>query len=82
MGYIQKCFIRKNTVELRKKVSMLGTERGISMFDDNKGLLCASEYGIRFHYNDAEIANELIKHGYIDCGTNEEIVSCNCSITG
>lgn len=73
MGYTQKCFIRKNTPELREKVYRLGTTRGISIFDDIMGILCANENDIRCWDDEWGNADKLISKGYIDCGTNEEL---------
>ena len=73
MGFTHKCFIRKNTPELREKVYSLGTTRGISIFDDIMGILCANENDIRCWDDEWGNADKLISKGYVDCGTNEEL---------
>ena len=80
MAFIQPCFIRKNTPELRKKLEELGYEpnwlmrkhpdvwHGISVFTNS------TYYGL----GENELENYAPKEHYegkhfVDCGTNEEL---------
>lgn len=63
MAFIQPCFIRKNTPELRKKLEELGyTHIGISL-----SCIKTNKSGI------SEQAEECEINTRIDCGTNEEL---------
>ena len=84
MAFIQPCFIRKNTPELRNKLEELGYEPCYSMVkypDKYSNLFVSSNYGDRyFGYDDENMQlfnyeiNELIKSkALIDCGTNEKL---------
>ena len=67
--FIQPCFIRKNTPELRKKLEELGYKMGESLnTNKSKGLIC-TKYGKVFNI----ICNADISKYDIDCGTNEEL---------
>ena len=84
MSFIQHCFIRKNTPELRKKLEELGYEPCYSMVkypEKYTNLFVSSNYGDRyFGYDDENMQifsyeiNELTKtKELIDCGTNEDL---------
>ena len=73
MTFIQPCFIRKNTPELRKKLEELGYK--YSTFDDLKldGIITfpnKSKYSVwaNYHFNE-----KYTLKSYIDCGTNEDL---------
>lgn len=71
MGFTQKCFIRKNTPGLRKKIKEI--ERGISLFYETMEILAADSIEVRAWDNEWNNDAMLIRKGYIDCGTNEEL---------
>lgn len=66
--FTQKCFIRKNTPELRDKLENLGIRN--NCFDDNEGEWLASNYGmfISVFPGFGNLHDEDI-----DCGENEEL---------
>ena len=77
MGFIQPCFIRKNTPELRKKLEELGyTPNSYECFwdDDNRYLITfispTGFDGFGLCITDCCI---LDNKSYIDCGTNEDL---------
>ena len=75
--FIQPCFIRKNTPELRKKLEELGYEPNAyeSFWEDNNRYIITTidSQGYAFYTlcikNCCILENEL----FIDCGTNEEL---------
>ena len=67
----QKCFIRKNTPELVDKLSLLGGRSGAVFFDEKYNTLAVEE--IFFRCVADNTADTLIKQGFIDCGTNDEL---------
>ena len=77
MGFIQPCFIRKNSPELRKKLEELGYEQNAyECFweDDNRYIITTIDSQGYSYYtlcikNSCLLENEL----FIDCGTNEEL---------
>ena len=83
MAFIQPCFIRKNTPELRKKLEELGYEPCYQMTihpDVHKNIAVCNFFGSRYYgVSDDEITRpggieDAIKNrGMIDCGTNEEL---------
>ena len=64
MSFIQSCFIRKNTPELRKKLEGLGYEMNLIYSPNEHNLYIGS--GV---YSSAN----FIDNYYLDCGTNEEL---------
>lgn len=81
MGFIQPCFIRKNTPELRKKLEELGYKPFGSVkyeWDTGWGLSTDNRLG-EFESFDNNGLENIIKCGApdyedsIDCGTNEEL---------
>lgn len=66
--FTQKCFIRKNTPELREKLKNLGIRH--NSFDDNEGEWLASNYGM---FISVFPGFENLHDEDIDCGTNEEL---------
>ena len=73
MSFIQPCFIRKNTPELRKKLEKLGYK--YSTFDDLKlnGIITfpsKNEYSVWANYH---FDGKHILKSFIDCGDNKEL---------
>lgn len=73
MSFIQPCFIRKNTPELRKKLEELGYK--YSTFDDFKldGIITfpsRNEYSVWANYH---FDGKHTLKSYIDCSDNEEL---------
>lgn len=73
MTFIQPCFIRKNSPELRKKLEELGYK--YSTFDDLKldGIITfpnKSKYSVwaNYHFNE-----KYTLKSYIDCGINKNL---------
>lgn len=66
--FTQKCFIRKNTLELREKLRNLGIRH--NSFDDNEGEWLASNYGM---FISVFPGFENLHDEDIDCGENEEL---------
>lgn len=64
MKFIQPCFIRKNTPELRKKLEELGYRMNLIYSPNEHNLYIGS--GV---YSSAN----FIDNYYLDCGTNEEL---------
>ena len=75
MAFIQPCFIRKNTPELRKKLEELGY-RYCSTFDEKAPYLWLGEGVIYDTFNVGitiiEVGEYLGPYG-ISCGSNEEL---------
>lgn len=65
--FIQPCFIKKNTPELRKKLEELGYNRHPS-YGDNEYLYLNRGF---YHTNVVGYSEEIER--MIDCGTNEEL---------
>ena len=78
MGFIQPCFIRKNTQEIRARLNNLGYFRNRewkNYNDDNKRnfiLVYGNTYSLLHVYYES-LLHPLKKYGSIDCGTNEEL---------
>ena len=81
MAFIQPCFIRKNTTELRKKLEELGYKPFGSVkyeWDTGRGLSTDNRLG-EFESFDNNGLENIIKceppdyEDSIDCGTNEEL---------
>ena len=76
--FIQKCFIRKNTPELVKRLEWLGYEIPFVVEYGNGDTILA-KYGLlcNIHSIPNSIFGEnyfsLLTHSAIDCGTNEEL---------
>lgn len=83
MSFIQPCFIRKNTPELRKKLEELGYEPCYRMTiypNAYKNLAVCNFFGNMYYgvSNDeitrpGDITDAIKNRGMIDCGTNEEL---------
>lgn len=77
MGFIQSAFIRKNTLELRKKLERLGY-RPLSCIEDEECLSTTPNLG-HYHSIPATLFDNKDPHstydcaGRIDCGTNEDL---------
>lgn len=75
MAFTQSCFIRKNTLELRKKLEELGY-RYCSTFNEKAPYLWLGEGVIYDTFNSNIITIEVGKYFSpygISCGTNEEL---------
>ena len=78
MTFIQPCFIRKNTPEIRKKLEEIGYDKPTALFQNKT-------FGITTLYRDGrgdyiifEIDDDfeniiLPNSDFIDCGDNEEL---------
>lgn len=66
--FIQPCFIRKNTPEIRKKLEELGYNRHPSYGDNGQYLYLNRGF---YHTNVIGYTEEIER--MIDCGTNEEL---------
>ena len=83
MGFIQPCFIRKNTPELRKKLEELGYEPSYPIFqypEVFKHIAACNFFGSKYYgvsddevSHHSEIKDAIKNRGMIDCGTNEEL---------
>ena len=83
MVFIQPCFIRKNTPELRKKLEELGYEPCHQMTiypNAYKNIAVCNFFGSRYYgvSDDEEarpggITDAIKNRGMIDCGTNEDL---------
>ena len=83
MGFIQPCFIRKNTPELRKKLEELGYKPSYPIFqypEVFKHIAACNFFGSKYYgvsddevYHHGEIKDAIKNRGMIDCGTNEEL---------
>ena len=77
MGFIQPCFIRKNTSELRKKLEELGyTPNSYECFwDDEKRYIITTIDSNGFAFYTLCIKNCCVLENkeFIDCGDNEEL---------
>ena len=74
MAFIQSCFIRKNTRELRARLYNLRDRSGKGFWDCNFNTLLVA-YPTYYTNLDDEWGNAeaLIKNGVIDCDRNEEM---------
>ena len=81
MAFIQPCFIRKNTPELRRKLESLGYKKGAyplpvgreDVYDRDIHL-----YENSYHFRDSTLYGIT---NNIDCGTNEDLFIALASIT-
>ena len=83
MGFIQPCFIRKNTPELRKKLEELGYKPSYPIFqypEVFKHIAACDFFGSKYYgvsddevSHHGEIKDAIKNRGMIDCGTNEEL---------
>ena len=83
MGFIQPCFIRKNTSELRKKLEELGYKPSYPIFqypEVFKHIAACNFFGSKYYgvsddevSHHGEIKDTIKNRGMIDCGTNEEL---------
>ena len=83
MAFIQPCFIRKNSPELRKKLEELGYEPSFSMGkypEVYKNIAVCNFFGSRYYgisddeaARPGDITDAIKNRGMIDCGTNEEL---------
>ena len=86
MAFIQPCFIRKNTPELRKKLEELGYFPSSKIWYDENFAICtiyrvnAGEY-FTFKIDDDFERIIAPSYPYIDCGTNEELFISLASMT-
>lgn len=81
--FIQPCFIRENSPELRKKLEELGYEPcyRMTLFPDvYKNIAVCNFFGSKYYGvadNEAsrpgDITDAIKNRGMIDCGTNEEL---------
>ena len=81
--FTQPCFIRKNILELRKKLEELGYEpcHRMTIYPDvYKNIAACNFFGSKYYgVSDDEatrsgsIADAIKNRGMIDCGTNEEL---------
>lgn len=70
--FIQRCFIIKNSKELRDKVYRLGGRNGKWLNDASEIIACSHEM-FRCHDLDLGAEYTLVNKGYIHCGKNEEL---------
>lgn len=79
MGFITPCFIRKNTLELRKKLEELGYNHPIDVIEDERFCIATSPVNCNYHIIIKGAFDDTNPHytwncaGRIDCGTNEEL---------
>ena len=83
MAFIQPCFIRKNTPELRKKLEELGYEPCHQMTiypNAYKNIAVCNFFGSRYYgvsddeaARPGDITDAIKNRGMIDCGTNEDL---------
>ena len=81
MGFIQPCFIKKNTAELRRKLESLGYRKGgyplpvgrEDVYDRDIHL-----YENSYHFRDSTLYGIT---NNIDCGTNEDLFIALASMT-
>lgn len=83
MAFIQPCFIRKNSPELRKKLEELGYKPSYPIFqypEVFKHIAACNFFGSKYYgVSDEEVSqhgdiNDAIKNrGMIDCGDNEDL---------
>lgn len=70
--FTQRCFIIKNSKELRDKVYRLGGRNGKWLNEASEIIACSHEM---FRCHDLDLGAEymLVDKGYIHCGTNEDL---------
>lgn len=83
MSFIQPCFIRKNTTELRKKLEEMGYKRDYPDYTSHCKTIFAYQYPIKgFDTPSYTIADSFdlpyadgsaLRGKFIDCGTNEDL---------
>ena len=83
MAFIQPCFIRKNTYELRKKIEELGYEPCYPMVQHPevfKNIATCNFFGSMYYgvsddeaSRPGDISDAIKNGGIIDCGDNEEL---------
>ena len=81
--FIQPCFIKKNTPELRKKLEELGYKPSYPIFqypEVFKHIAACNFFGSKYYgvsddevFHHGEIKDAIKNRGMIDCGTNEEL---------
>ena len=86
MAFIQPCFIRKNTSELRKKLEELGYFPPSKIWYDENFAICTiyrDNVGEYFTFKIDDDFERIIapSYPYIDCGTNEELFIAIASMT-
>ena len=92
MAFIQPCYIRKNTPEIRKKLEEIGYTPVYAMTKDPepyKGICAENFFGSHYEGIDGgepihilNSLNEAIREGrVIDCGENEELFFAIASLT-
>ena len=82
MSFIQHCFIRKNTPELRKKLEELGYKPSYPIFlypEGFKHIAACNFFGSKYYgvsddeiSHHGEIKDAIKNRGMIDCGENED----------
>jgi hypothetical protein len=83
MAFIQPCFIRKNSPELRKKLEELGYEPSYPIFqypEVFKHIAACNFFGSKYYgvsddevSHHGEIKDAIKNRGMIDCGTDEHL---------
>ena len=83
MAFIQPCFIRKNSPELRKKLEELGYKPSYPIFqypEVFKHIAACNFFGSKYYgvsddevSHHGEIKDAIKNRGMIDCGTNEDL---------
>ena len=78
MSFIQPCFIRKNTPELRKKLEGLGYEFSGADHIELDNIVTFPQHNTfsvfaAYHFNIYDDSFKIVWKEYVDCGTNEEL---------
>lgn len=83
MAFIQPCFIRKNTPELRKRLEKLGYTPNYAIHQHPevyKNIAACNFFGPHYYgvskdeaSRPGNIKDAIKKRGFIDCGNNEEL---------
>jgi hypothetical protein len=83
MAFIQPCFIRKNSTELRKKLEELGYEpcHLMTLYPDlYKNIAACNFFGSKYYgmtdnevSRPGDITDAIKNRGMIDCGINEDL---------
>lgn len=91
MAFIQPCFIRKNTPELREKLEELGYKPSYPIFiypEVFKHIAACNFFGSKYYgvsddevSHHGEIKDAIKNRGMIDCGDNEELFIALASMT-
>ena len=75
--FTEKCFIRKNTQELREKLDELGYIHTQNWSEKSKNkcrmIMCDNNYVSRYYYNYIESQDKDFFKSFIDCGDNEDL---------